>query len=201
MEDVRPPYRQEHRHEAVNRPQPVPQNHESPAPPSKTSKKSRKKPIILSLVTLLVLIGLGAGGWFYLHRNNSPIPENIKTQAGFAIYYPSSIPDGYTYDRGSANINKKIVSYSLSSGNNKIIVSEESVPSTPPDLSALQKFNPSFKDIDAPAGKAVSGIDSASGRPVAIIETNTTLINISGSKGVPADVISNLIQNMSSLPQ
>ena len=199
MDDVRAPHRQEH----ITGSHPV--KHGSPTPAvveqPKKPKKSRKKPIILSLVILLILLALGAGGWFFTHRNPSPIPNNIKTQAGFAIYYPSSIPAGYAYDKNSAKLQQKILFFSLSSGNNKVSISEQAAPTPPPDLTAIQKNYTTFSSISSPAGQAILGTNPTTDSPSAILATNTTLISLTGTKGTPTDVISKLVQNMSSLPQ
>jgi len=50
------------------------------------------------------------------------------------------------------------------------------------------------------AGNAAIGTTSTK-QPLAIIVSNTTLITITGNRGLPSDVVATLAQNMDSLPQ
>jgi len=169
----------------------------------KELKKSRRKNkrLVLSGATLLILIIVGAGGWFYAHRDSSPIPESIRRSVGFALYYPSPPPIGYSFQKDSVKTANDVVFYTLQSGSQTITVSQQPAPSTPPDLDALQKSNTSFKSVDTDAGQAIIGTNPQGNSVTAILVTNTTLVNINGSKNVPRDVIAKTAKNMSSLAQ
>jgi hypothetical protein len=159
------------------------------------------------VILLVVIVGL-----LVKNSNSSPIPKSIRKTVNFPLYYPSKLPNGYTYEKSSAKSDAGIVFYSLKSGDKKILVSEQTAPAHPPDLNALTKpqtvpagpsgFSPPaislFQKIDNSTGQAIQGT-SIAGNPVAIILTDTTLINLSGSATLPSNVITEVVQSLSVL--
>jgi hypothetical protein len=170
-------------------------------PEHKLKKPARRITNIVRLAVLTMAIVIGGLGWMYHNRNSGQLPSSLKKSVNFAVYYPSALPAGYSLDKKSSAVDKGILFYSLSNNDKKISISEQAVPKIPPDLNAIQKVNTSFKKIDTPAGQAIIGLDPTSQVPVAVIETNTTLVNVSGSEGTPSDVINKLAQSLTSLPQ
>ena len=162
-------------------------------------KRQQIRPLPFLLVAL-VLVSLMASGWLYWHRDNSPISKGIRRSVGFVLYYPSSLPSGYSLEKGSVKTTKDIVFYTLRSGSQTVIISEQAAPKNPPDFDAIQKGNTSFKNINSDAGQAIIGTNLQSESVTAILVTNTTLVNISSSKNVPLDVVTKITRNMSSLP-
>ncbi len=145
-------------------------------------------------VLLVTSLGLAGGGlYYYRWRSDWPIPKVVRSQIQFPIYYPSSMPKGYSYQKGFAKIQNGILFYKITSGNRTIVIGEQAIPVAPPDLSSLI----GFKKIVTLAGNAAVG--SNNGQPIAIVLSNTTLININGSKNVPNDVVGNLAKSMSTL--
>jgi len=128
--------------------------------------------------------------------NSSSIPVAISKEAGFPLYYPSPMLKGYTYQTGSAKLENGVVFYTLKDGVSNTIVSEQAAPANPPALTQLAGFT-SLKTL---AGNAAIGTTSTK-QPLAIIVSNTTLITITGNRGLPSDVVATLAQNMDSLPQ
>lgn len=126
----------------------------------------------------------------------NPIPSSIRNQVSYALYYPSQLYPGYRLQSGSVRLDHGIVFFTLTGGVGPVIVSEQAVPSSPPNLSLLAGFT----SLPTVAGKAVTGTNSTN-QPMSIILSNTTLIIITGHVKVPSDVISTLAQNMRSLPQ
>lgn len=136
-----------------------------------------------------------AGVFIFMHRNTDPLPAALEKNAGFPLYYPSPVPAGYSYRKGSGKLNGNIVFYEMQSGNDVLSVSEQPTPPNPPDLAHLAGFT----SLQTPAGNTAIGMTL--GQPIAIILSNTTLITITGHKNVPSDVVSNFAKSMISLPQ
>jgi hypothetical protein len=167
-------------------------------PSAKSKKRHFKNFLQLKYVALLCVLLVAALILFLLviNRSSGPIPQNIKKSVSFPVYYPSSLPRGYALEKSSVQYENQILFFSLNHGSRKISVSEQVAPKNPPDFDLIQKGNTSFKKLDTTGGEAIYGVSQSI--PAAILLTNTTLINIRGSKDVPLDVIGKLIQNMSS---
>lgn len=160
-----------------------------PARMLKPRPKSRKKLIVcivVILIVLCVLVGL------YLTRPKTPIPENIRKQADFPLYYPERLPDGYKLDKGSVKYENGVVFYSLVKDSSSLLISEQSIPSNPPDLDHLKGFS----KIATFAGNVALG--SVNNQPTAILLTDSTLLTITG-KNSTKDAVSQVTQNMGSL--
>jgi hypothetical protein len=147
---------------------------------------------------ILVLAILAcAGTIILLLENTSPLPGSVTKHALFPLYYPSPVPDGYSYMRGSATIENGILFYALGTNNksNDIRISEQAVPAAPPDLNHIAGFT----TMQTLAGNTAIG--TSLNKPMAIILSNTTLITITGSKSTPSDIVSEVARAMASLPR
>ena len=171
---------------------------EQPSEPQ-TKRRPRFKQVLLIVVAIILIVG-GAGGWKYEHRNSGPVPKAILKSTNFAIYYPSSLPSGYTLNKNSFSQQNGVLFFQINANDKTISISEQQLPKIPPDFDTIQKFNTSFKQFDLTAGKSLLGIDAQSNNPIAIVITNTTLININASNEVPRDVVAKIIENLASLP-
>jgi hypothetical protein len=157
---------------------------------SQPSFLGRKMFIWIGLATLAAVL---CGG-IVLIRNSGPLPKQIRTNTSFTLYYPSSLPKGYTYDKKLTRQDAGIVFYNFRSDKHVISVSQQALPDHPPDINNLGGFS----KLDVTAGKAAVGISGSS--PTAIVLTNSTIITINGSKDTPQDVVATLAKNLASLP-
>lgn len=132
---------------------------------------------------------------YLLLRNPYPLPKAIVRDSTFPVYYPNPLPDGISYQQDSAKRDHGVLTYNLHTGSQTIHIFEQTAPSSAPDLDHL----PGFSHLQIPAGKAAIG--QTLNRPVAIILSNTTIINISGDTKVPSDVVTSVAKAMRSLPQ
>jgi hypothetical protein len=176
---------------AATGPEPAP----LPRQPVGLSGGKRRRLVLWSgcvAVTALVITG---GMLLYLHLRAGPLPASITKNAAFALYYPSPVPAGYGYQKGSANIENGYAVYKLQDGSSTITVSEQAAPANPPDLTKLAGFT-SLKTI---AGNAAVGTSAR--QPIVIIASNTTLISITGQQDMPQDIVAEVAQNMRSLSQ
>ena len=162
-----------------------------------------KSPRLKSILALCLLLIFGAliWGWLAIFSRQRGLPNSTVKAVNFPLYYPNKLPANYSLDKSTVQVENQIVFFSISDKDRKVAFSEQAIPKTPPDFSTLVKYNPSFVNLDVLAGNAVVGVDPVSQSPIAIAETNTTLINVSGNKGTPLDTINKLIQSLSSLPQ
>jgi hypothetical protein len=153
----------------------------------------------LALLTIIILVAaLVAGLSLVGNKDSSPLPKSARQAVNFPLYYPSHLPEGYKLEKGSAKAENNIVFYSISNNGKKISVSEQAAPINPPDFEIIQKSNTAFRKINVTGGQAIYGVSQKV--PAAIMITNTTMINISGSSNIPLDLIGKLTQSMSPLP-
>ncbi|HEV2403396.1 MAG TPA: hypothetical protein VGS08_04295 [Candidatus Saccharimonadales bacterium] len=123
----------------------------------------------------------------------SALTQTART-TGYTLYYPKLLPKTYNFEKNSVITSNGLVIFVLVSGSNNVKISEQSIPNAPPDLSHLVGFT----HFHVPAGDAALG--HSLGQSMGIVMNNTTLITISGSKGVSSDVIRAMMANLRSLP-
>jgi hypothetical protein len=167
-----------------------------PSPVRHTKQKTAWKIVIFSAVLVLV----AAGGAIYLYANRAPsqpLPAAVIKASSFSLYYPTDIPDGYALDRQSIQQGSSLMYFTIKSSTTSITFTEQAAPAIQPDFDTILKKDSNYKKIDAHAGDAILGLNG--GVPVAILKTNTTLINASASRGTPSDAVSRLTQSMTSI--
>jgi hypothetical protein len=143
---------------------------------------------------LILIISIAAAGIFTNKKISSPIPHKVTSSLAFPVYYPSQLPSGYTYDKDSAKTQNGMLFFTISNKQKKIAVSEQPEPKTLPDFKQLQKSFPDLKKSDTDSGQAIYGV--VKGRPVGLLLTHSTLVNISGINGTSEDVVANITKNM-----
>jgi hypothetical protein len=160
-----------------------------PARMLESPPKSYKKLIIgIFLVILIIVSSLFV--YFMQAKDSNPFPKNIRTSINFPLYYPLPLPNEYSLSKTSLKNSNGIIFYSLNNGKKTILISEQTVPSKPPDLAHIEDF----KHIAVSAGDAATGLNG--GQPTALLLTDTTLITITGLGGVSENNISDTLQNM-----
>jgi len=175
---------------------PVPEERAPEPQPRQSSRKDQRRwrSVLWSGIAITVVLAIIGGSlFFYIHHDSDPLPASITKNASFALYYPSPVPTGYAYKKGSAKINDGVVFFTLNSADYDITVSEQQAPFNPPQLSNL----PGFTTIQTSAGSSVIGVTLQ--KPIAITLTNTTLITITGTEKTPSDVVATLAKTMNSL--
>lgn len=164
-----------------------------PAPP-----KTKGKPG-LKLFTALVCLAVGgllvaAGYAFKSSEDPKTLPAQVTSRADYSVYFPSPMPDGYTYMKDTATFQIGQVFYKFSNGLKRVTVKEEPAPNPAPNLSLLAGYN----QFDAPVGKAAVGT-SAFGQPTAVVVTPTTVITLNGTGGVTGDELMTAIKNLKNI--
>ena len=169
-------------------------NHDTLIESEIAAQKSWRIPtkyLMLSGFSILVVV---SGVILLFTRSSNALPAQFVKNAGFPLYFPSPMVEGYGYQTGSAKMEDGLALYTLKNGANTIIVSEQVAPANPPNLTQLIGFT-SLRTV---AGNAVVGTSSTK-QPLVIIVSNTTLITMTGNNSLPSDVVATLAQNMRSL--
>jgi hypothetical protein len=167
------------------------QEAEGDIPLSRPKKRRRNVYIIPAILAALLL---SVGTYFYFtNRTQSTIPQETQESVSFPVYYPSELPEGYQLKKDSIKVDRDIVFYSFSNDDKNIMISEQAIPPTPPDLAHIE----GFKHLTIPAGDAATGVNN--GQPTALLLTDTTLVSITGIKGVSEKNVSDILQSMESL--
>jgi hypothetical protein len=167
-------------------------------PPEKPRRKlraSQKKVPRVKVVICVValLLALAGGGYYFLHSKpkiQNPLPTSLITSSSFSLYYPSPLPDGYTYSENSASVESSVLFYKLHDNTKEVLVTQQAKPLSDTGISSAVGFD----KVDTPNGVAYIGKNNSS--PVAIIQTSKTLINISGTPDVSSDVVNSIAKNL-----
>jgi hypothetical protein len=158
---------------------------------------SLRNTLITVITTILILAALaGVGTYFYKrHVDALPFPKVDIKSVSFPFYYPSELPPGYKPLKNSFSLqNGGVVFYSLTNGNARIKVSEQAVPEAPPDLAHIY----GFKKVTTANGNDVA-VGTTNSQPTALLLADTTLITVTGLKGVPKDTVFQTAQSMNIL--
>ena len=142
--------------------------------------------LILMCASILIAI---------IHKNNTdntPITKELMSQVDFNIYYPKSLPEGYSLDRKSVKLEKNVVFVSFTKGSGTIVMSQTKMPDYDPGLNWV-----GLEELKISIGTAYTGRNS--GRAVALISTKDTLINIAATPDVPDQAVSGLAYSLRKL--
>jgi hypothetical protein len=154
-------------------------------------KNFSKKDWVIALCILVAVCGAIGGFLFYKFGvSHNPIPEATRTKFALPILYPSSIPDGYRYEKDSARLQKGVLFYKLTNGDSTISFSQQISPQHDPGLEYLVGFSP----LETPIGKAYSGKKGES--PTVLLLTDRTFVTITSGSDVPANIVSLLAKKL-----
>lgn len=90
-----------------------------------------KRPIVyIPVVVLLIAAGVGAYLLFFV--SHDPIPQNIRSQANFTLYYPKSLPSGWYVDKSSfyADSSDQVIGYRLKGQNGYLGITIQPTPNS-----------------------------------------------------------------------
>jgi hypothetical protein len=132
------------------------------------------------------------GGYLMLKPDKQKVftPASLAKQAGFSFYYPSPLPNGYSYVNNINAFQDGEAYYMLGNGNKHIIVHEQSASSKKLDTKSLT----TPVTFNAAGGQAALG--NVAGQPAGLVLTGPTLVTINSTGDVtPADVAA-LVDNL-----
>jgi hypothetical protein len=150
----------------------------------------RKITFRIGLYASIIVLAV-AGLLLYRHvidtkSRQSPLTVKVTGAVKFQTYYPNPLPDTYYYAQDSANVRNDILFYTVTNGEDKILVSEQAKPAKDLMLDSVVGLSP----FSTPLGTAYGGNSGAT--PVAILATKAALITISGDAGVPQDIVNSV---------
>jgi hypothetical protein len=91
-------------------------------------KKLSKKVLLIAIIFLI--IAAGGISSFYIFESHDPIPQSVRTQVNFALFYPGALPQNWKIDKSSflADPNAKVVSYLLKAPTGNLNITIQPVP-------------------------------------------------------------------------
>lgn len=150
-----------------------------------------KKPAIAAAAAVL-LIGVGFL-LFKPHKTAAVKPSDLAKKADFSVYYPSALPNGYTYNQQLATYDNGGAYYTFAKGYKHIIVRE--VVSSSDKLDTNEVTNP--VPLETPVGKAVIGTNT--GQTAAAVLAGKTYVFIYTNGSVPQDEVEAVVNKLAPL--
>jgi hypothetical protein len=146
-------------------------------------------------VTVAVLLVVGAVFILKPKKTAAVMPSDLAKKATFDVYYPSSLPTGYTYRQDLATYENGGAYYTFVKGPKHIII-RENVTSTG-KLDTNEVTDP--KPLETAAGKAVIGTNT--GQTAAAVLAGKTYVFIYSNNSVPEEEITAIVQNLANISQ
>jgi hypothetical protein len=141
-------------------------------------------------ILAVVLIGVGLLLW--TRQPGSPLPATVIMQADFPVYYPEKLPEGYTYEPGSASYDKNTVTYALKNGSDTVTVTQQANPKE----KILYDKLPGFSPVGTNLGQAYLG--DVDNRKVVIVQSSSILMTITADKSIAPETLTKIVQNLTS---
>ena len=161
------------------------------------ARKSRRRLlyIIAIAVGLLILVVAAILIWKTSTQPASPIPAKTLEATSFPAYYPESLPKDFSYEVGSADYSQGTLIYTLTGTGKEITVTQQEAPK---EQIQYQKI-PGFRSVGDAPGEAVVG--TLNGKPVVLLQTETTLITVTGTPAVSQATLIAVAKQMASLSE
>jgi hypothetical protein len=134
-----------------------------------------KRPLVyMPLIVLLIAAGVGVYFIFYVSRD--PIPQNIRSQVSFTLFYPKSLPSGWSIDKKSfyADAADQVVGYRLKGPNGNLNITIQPVPKNFDFNNFYTKRLSNTVQFLTPLGQGAVG--TAGGQLVGSLETTTSWV-------------------------
>lgn len=163
----------------------------------KTQKrKAWKLPVIILLATLC-LVGSITAYFATFKKESWPATELIKgmTSVDYPIYYPSTLPKGFSYEKDSFKPSDIATIYILNYDNGKkLFISNQAVPKEIVFKDFYDRLLENKADVTSSQGKAVTGqIDNT---PVGSLVTDKTWVIVRAPSGVEGSVLTDIMSSL-----
>jgi hypothetical protein len=131
---------------------------EQPALSPGEKKRILGKRLFAIFVGGLLVVGL-LMGWHALRGDTSVVPKKIQKSVHFSIYYPASLPSGYTLDAQSFRLAEQgVILFTVTYDSGKSIVfSEQEQPSAGDIDKFINSYLPLNSILQLPLGQAKVG--------------------------------------------
>lgn len=156
-------------------------------------------PIIILLATLCLAGGITA---YFVVFEKEPWPahELIEDKAlmDYPIYYPSTLPKGFSYEKGSFKPSDVATIYILNyDEDKKLFISNQPTPKEVVFKDFYDRLLKNKADVTSSEGKAVTGqIDNA---PIGSLVTEKTWVIVRAPSGIEGAVLTDIISSLRKL--
>ncbi len=169
----------------------------TPALPAQAAprRKSRRRLIVAAIIGCLLIIG-GVSG-FLLWPRQPHFPASLISSTEFPLYYPVTLPPGYSVDKNSVNqqTSSSLIYVIVRNGDRAISISEQAKPPQSQIVETAFAKNLSGSSlISTPYGTATIGIFS--GRISASLMTDKTWILLSAIAPVSSDEVATTLKGL-----
>lgn len=85
---------------------------------------------LLYLLLPMAVIVIGVWAYFIFFKSHDPIPKSVRSQVSFTLYYPGSLPKGWSLDRSSfyANSSDEVAGYLIKGPQGNLNITVQPVP-------------------------------------------------------------------------
>jgi hypothetical protein len=132
---------------------------------------------------------------FFTHGHNDPLPEKIKREANFTLYYPTKVPSGFRFDEVAYDSSTKVVTYDYSTiDGDKIFFSLQPKPRNFNFNDFNKKQISGASQISTPLGTATLGVLQK--QTLSSIVTDKTWILIGAGQNVNLQQLEQVTQSL-----
>jgi len=162
-----------------------------------------KKRIVTGLIILLYAIAIVVGVKIFQVMSKTPIPNDIKKNISFMVFYPDHKKTGYSLVQDSFKYNpdSKVLLFNADSADNQLVITEQA---TPDPFNDIPQYWPSFTselnsytEFDSSDGKvALTRPAELKGGQSAVFNGKGTLMFIHPKKDLSDDEWRKLFNNL-----
>src|SRR5262245_36877550 len=99
----------------------------------KELRKKRSKRLKLAIIIVAVIIAASIIAVLkFTNKPPSPLPRSATKDNNFKIYYPTHLPEGYTYKANSYKISEQVAIFALQKNGRKVFIAEQALPQPRP---------------------------------------------------------------------
>lgn len=168
--------------------------------PQQNFKQLRWRKIKITLVAMAavaILAGGGLSAYLIFAPKTDPIPKKISESVTYPLYYPTSLPKGYSIDQKSFQTTGSVVFYNITAPSKPTLaVAIQAVPSDFNFDDFTQRQMTGSREILTPTGPAVLG--QFAGKKVASIVINKTWLLINAPDQFSAKNLENIAKSLKS---
>ncbi|HVS78942.1 MAG TPA: hypothetical protein VHD84_01475 [Candidatus Saccharimonadales bacterium] len=162
--------------------------------PAKAARRRFFSKMSLAILILIIIIAAAATGW-WISRSTSPIPDKISSEVLFPLYYPASLPAGYSIDQNSFDLDNEVVVFGAKNSSGKTIaITEQPKPDNFDFDTFYSQHLSATKQVVTRSGNAVIGLMNTN--PVASLATDKTWVIVTFPANMPANNVEQTTESL-----
>jgi len=150
-------------------------------------------PKYIIVFAVIIVVGmLGAGGFYWYTQNTSPIPQDIKKQISYIVYYPNNSSD-WVVDKSTIRLetSDKVLNFVMKNGGNQVAFAEQATPDLlgdPTGYAKLLEKMQEYSSFGSVAGKvSLTRPQELKTGQVAVDNNNGTVIFATSTRDMADD--------------